>query len=89
VIKKIFCVFDSAVEDYGVPFFDVTLKSVLRSFMDICSDKSSAIGKSPQDFTLFELGEYETATATFKLHPSPISRGCAIEYVGKEPFQVL
>lgn len=89
MIKKIFCVYDSAVENYGVPFFDVTLKSVMRSFMDIIGDKSSAIGKSPQDFTLFELGEYDSNTAKFNLHPSPISRGCAIEFVDSERFQVL
>jgi len=89
VIKKIFCVFDSAVQDYGVPFFDVTLASVMRGFVDVVADKSSLIGKSPQDFTLFEIGEYDSSCAKFNLYPTPISRGVAIEFLPKDSFQVL
>lgn len=56
----------------------------IRAFSDAAADKSSAIGKHPQDFTLFELGEFDSTNATFGLHSSPISCGVAIEFLGSE-----
>lgn len=81
MIFKIYSVFDSAVGDYARPFYDVSRGSALRSFSDIAQDSTSAIGKHPQDFTLFELGEYDSSTAKFDIYSTPVSCGVAIEFI--------
>lgn len=78
-VLKVFSVFDSGVGAYMRPFYDVARGAALRSFCDIAQDTTSAIGKHPQDFTLFELGEYDDSNATFNLHKTPVSLGLAIE----------
>lgn len=81
VLHKVFTVFDSGIEAYMKPFFDVARGAAIRSFSDIVQDKSSAIGKHPQDFTLFELGEYDDSTGKFILYDAPVSLGTAIEFL--------
>ncbi len=47
-------------------------------------DKNSAIGKHPQDFTLFEIGEYDDSTAKITTYDAPVSLGVAIEFLQKQ-----
>ena len=84
MILKIFTVFDSGISAYMRPFFDVARGSALRSFADIVQDKTSAIGKHPQDFTLFEIGEYDDSTAKITTYDAPVSLGVAIEFLQKQ-----
>lgn len=81
MILKVYSVFDRAVGDYGRPFFEISRGSALRAFSDIAKDETSAIGKHPQDFTLFELGDYDTSNGTFSLLATPYSCGVAVEFL--------
>lgn len=83
MIVKVFTVFDAGIGSYMRPFFDVARGAALRSFADIVQDKNSAIGKHPQDFTLFEIGEYDDSCAKFNLYDTPVSLGVAIEFLPK------
>ena len=59
MLHKIFSVFDSKAELYLTPFFMKTKGEAVRGFEDVANDKNSAIGRHPEDYTLFELGEYD------------------------------
>ena len=81
MIHKVFTVYDTATGSYMRPFFDVARGAALRGFADIVSDTNSAIGKHPQDFTLFEIGEFDYGTGKFTTYDAPVSLGCAIEFL--------
>lgn len=57
MILKIFALRDSAIDAYGRPFYAVTRGSAIRSLQDSLAEKSE-ISRHPEDFELFEIGEY-------------------------------
>lgn len=76
---KIFSVYDAKAEAYMTPFFLQTKGQAIRGFMDLVSDKNTNVAKYPEDFTLFELGEYDDGRGSFVSHQTPISLGTALE----------
>lgn len=80
---KVYAVFDTAIEAFMQPFFMQARGAALRAFGEIAADKQHAIGKSPQDYCLFELGSWDDATGKFEMHQAPISLGLAIELANK------
>lgn len=83
MIHKIFAVYDSKVEAYLSPFFMNATGQAIRGFVDAASGADSQIAKHPEDFTLFELGEYDDSNAQFKLLSTPKSLGVAVELIPK------
>lgn len=81
MLLKIYTVYDSKTESYLKPFFLLSPGEALRGFIDIANDKNTAIGLHPEDYTLFELGEWEDSHATFEMHSTPISLGVALEFL--------
>lgn len=81
MILKIFSVFDSAAGFYGQPVFSKSKGEFLRSFVQASNDESCTIGAHPQDFTAFEVGEYDDVSCSFSFLPTPVSLGKAIEFV--------
>lgn len=83
MILKVFSVFDGAVGAYMAPFFMHSRGQAIRSFSDTADDANSTIGKHPQDYTLFELGEFDDSCARFDMHATPHSLGVASELLAK------
>ena len=80
MIHKIYTVFDHKAEAYLPPFYMQTKGTAIRSFTESCNDHTTTFHKYPEDFTLFELGEFDDQTSTFDLHLSPEPIGKAIEF---------
>lgn len=83
--KLIFTVLDQKAESFGQPFFADTAGLAERIFTEAINERDSTFNKYPGDFTMFELGSYETQDATFKLHPAPLNRGNALTFIRKSP----
>lgn len=83
-VLKAYAVLDSKVGAYMRPFFMQSKGQATRSWIDIANDPTSEIGKHPEDYTLFEIAEYDDTSACFENHPSPISLGVAKEFVRME-----
>lgn len=81
MIQKVFCVYDSKAEAYNSPLYVQSKGQAVRSFAEVANDKTSEIGKWPADFTLFELGEYNTDNGKFDLFDTPRSVCVAIEMI--------
>ena len=80
MIHLIFTVYDSKAELYLQPFCDQTKGQAIRAFTDAANEENHRFCKYAEDFTLFELGEYEDTNGQFKIHKSKIPLGNAIEY---------
>jgi len=82
---KLFTVYDSKTESYGKPFCMLTKGEALRGFADVANDPQTQICKYPADFTLFELGDWDDATAAFFIHETKINLGTANEFKKEIP----
>jgi len=82
MMLKIFSVFDSKVGAYMSPFFMRSTGEAVRAFTQAVSDKDTQFCKHPEDYTLFELGEWDDQTSKFDLKSTPVSLGLAIEFKG-------
>ena len=83
---KVFTVYDNKAEAYLQPFFMRTKGEAIRAFADSVNDPNHMFNRHPEDFTLFELGEFDSAKALFSCGLAPASLGTAIEWyqvVGK------
>lgn len=58
MIQIIFSVYDVASGTFQRPFVALKKGEAIRSFVDICADKSHPLGQHPEDYTLFELGSF-------------------------------
>lgn len=77
---KVYAIYDQKAEGYLQPFFLQSKGLAVRQFQNFIADSNTPIHKYPQDFTLFELGEYTDHDGKMHPHPSPISMGNALEF---------
>lgn len=78
MILFVCAIFDSALEAYTRPFFVPAIGSATRAFSDEVNNPQSDLFKHPDDYVLFELGEWDDQNGRFvKLHDDPrqIARG--------------
>lgn len=83
---KIFSVYDSKGDVFSRPIFDLNAGVALRGFADTAKavNGENPISQHPEDYTLFELGEWDESSGNFKMHDAKHSLGIAIEFVEKE-----
>jgi hypothetical protein len=53
----------------------------MRHFGDAVNDQSTMFNKHPEDYALYELGEYDDDTGQFKNYDKHKSLGLAAEYI--------
>lgn len=80
--SKVYTVYDSKIEAYMSPFLMQTKGQAIRAFSDTVNDPDSKNGfhQHPEDFTLFEIGEYDDQTGVYTMHEAKISLGTATEF---------
>ena len=64
MIQQMFTVYDSKAETYTPPYFDHSQGRALRTFADCCNDPGHQFGKHPEDYTLFNCGEFDDNSGT-------------------------
>ena len=62
---KICTIRDRAADVYGQPVFVSSLGAALRSFGDEINNKESVLSKHPDDYDLYELGEFDDNSGLF------------------------
>lgn len=83
-ILKCFSVFDKAVGAFGRPFYTASRGEAMRVFMDAVNEDKSPFNKHPEDFLLFDVGEFEEGTGIFSSR-EPEKVISALECIRKEP----
>lgn len=78
---KCFSVYDSKIGAFATPFAMKSKGEALRGWMDVVNDKNTAFNKHPEDYTLFELGEWDDETAQYTNLPAPLAIAPALEYI--------
>lgn len=78
--QNVFAVYDSKAEMFNQPMFFKAVPEALRAFEDECNRPESALAKHPDDYTLFQIGEYDVETGLLTPLTTPNSYGLAREY---------
>lgn len=86
---KMFAIFDAAAKAFGPPMVFHTNGLALREFEDIARNEKSQLNKSPADFTIWEIGEYETDNAVIESAVAPKALAQATEYVNRPGLQAV
>lgn len=88
---KMFVIYDSKANAYMQPWFLTQNGMALRAFSDCVNDKDHNFGRHPEDYTLFDIGEFDDANADIK-STAPKSLGNGIEFVklglANEPYEL-
>lgn len=82
----IFAVYDSKAAVYSQPFFSQSAASGIRAFEHVVNDREHAFGRNPEDYTLFQIGEWDdVAGALIPAAPAPVALGLATQFVRVKP----
>lgn len=83
---KVFSVYDSKAQGYLPPFFCVNAAVALRSFQSAVQDSGHDFHRYSGDYTLFELGEWDSENGKFENLLTPHNLGVAVQFLmkGKE-----
>lgn len=82
MILKMYSVFDTKAKLYGQPVAQVSKGVAIRQFMEaVNSDGNHPMCKYPEDFALFEIGEFDDATGILKPSKCPMHCGNGNEFV--------
>lgn len=81
-MKLIFAVKDTAVNAFGTPFYEQTRASAVRAFTDAVNqaDPTNQFHKHPEDFVLFQLGQFDEDNGVIAGHqPKQIVRAADVK----------
>lgn len=71
-MKLVVCsLFDRGVQAYGRPMFVSHINQAVRSLTDETNNPESELNKHPDDYDLYELGEFDDSHARFVLYDDP------------------
>jgi hypothetical protein len=68
-VEKIFAAYDLKANAYMSPFVMPTAGMAIRAFEQLCRDPKTQFNQNPEDFILYELGEWDPAKGKGDWHP--------------------
>lgn len=72
---KMFAIHDSKAEAFNVPFTLPNEALAVREFTALVNSPDSQIGQFPEDYTLFQVGEYDTQSGKIESHVLSLGNG--------------
>lgn len=78
---KVFCVHDVKAGAYLPPFVMPTTPMAVRWFSDLVREPKHAFAMNPEDYTLFEIGEYDDMTGVITMRKDAQPLGRALDFV--------
>lgn len=82
-ILRLYSLYDDGAKAYMRPFwadYKVNAQRSFRSLVNQTDDRDNMVSNHPDQFTLFELGEFDVRTGIFTSHSIPTTLGNGLEY---------
>jgi hypothetical protein len=80
MIYFVYSIYDEKVKTFANPFYKPTNPSAIRDFTDLAKDQNTTIGRHPEDYTLYQIGEYDDQTGLMKPYEQLNNLGKATQY---------
>lgn len=89
MILKVFAVLDVKVAAYLQPFFMRTAGEAVRAFTGAVNSPETQFGKNPEDYSLFELGEFNDMNGLLTAldHPKQVIKASDVHYSVRDKFE--
>lgn len=71
MVLKIVAIYDAKVEAYMTPVFVRSAGEAVRSFGDAVNNPETEFNKHPEDYSIFELGDFYTQTGDIVVLKAP------------------
>jgi len=78
MIYKIFSVHDTKVQAFMPPFVMRSKGEAVRSFTDAVQDHSGTFCKHPEDYALWQLGEFDDQGGEIKSHVAVVIKATEV-----------
>lgn len=85
MIQKVFAVRDSKAVAFMQPFFSGANGAAIRAFADAANDGKSPIAMHPEDYNLYELGDFDDNSGEFTSLTPIKMLACAADFVQVKP----
>lgn len=72
MITVVCAAYDKKARAYLTPFYVTHQDVAVRAFKDAVMNVESAVGRNPEDFSLWNLGTFDDDKGAFQLHPTPV-----------------
>ena len=69
-MSKLYVLHDSKSETYTAPTVNPARGQAIRSFSDAVNEGKGVLSDHPEDFTLFEIGDYDELKGEITLYPA-------------------
>lgn len=69
--KNLFSIRDTKAEMYFTPWSKSTIGEAERDFSELAKNKETSVGKYPEDFDLFHVGEFDEKTGKITPFDTP------------------
>lgn len=79
--QLVMSVYDSKAEMFNQPMFFKAKGEAIRAFIDEVNREGSALKMHPEDYTLFNIGEFDVEIGLLTPLNTPQSLGLATDYV--------
>lgn len=86
---KIFTVYDAKAEAYLQPFFSSTDGTAMRAFQAAATDAEHDFGKFAEDYTLFEIGQWDETEGSITMLDAKKPLANAIQFRTTSPVAYL
>jgi hypothetical protein len=84
MIVKVYSVYDSKAKTWEQPQFVVNKGAAARSWYDLVNQQNTQYNKHPEDYTLYEIGQWDDQAGIVTTYEKKESLGIAIEHVKDE-----
>lgn len=84
MIFKMFSIFDSKASAFMLPFYAANVAVAKRNVMRAVEDESTDFSKFPEDYSLFEVGEWDGDEGKVAACVAPVSHGTLISFIRKK-----
>lgn len=81
MIYKCCAIHDAKAEAWMTPMFFQAAGQAVRSFADAVNDGKSEFSRHPEDFSLFEIGEFDLRTGIFVAESAPVVLASGVNLV--------
>lgn len=81
MILKVYSVYDTKAHLWMQPFFLAAHGQAVRAFSDEANSPQSQLGRHPNDFILFCIGEFDDNSAVLAPTIPPLQLGVAADFV--------
>ena len=89
MIQFIYSIHDSKAAAYLPPFYLHNKNMAIRSFSDAVQEENSAFYRHPEDYSLWELGEFDDNTGEIIYYTPHHALGTGVDYINQNTAEII